>query len=388
MQSYLTAEISAVAVAGNLALLRGLLDPATRICAVVKADCYGHSIDLLAPVLAKAADWLAVTTPDEGLHLRDLGYRGPVLMFFAPCPHEGGRGDPDTLAELTARGVTLTLVSADEVAQVADAARRAATVADVHVKIDTGMTRSGVLPDLAPALVAKIGATRGIRLTGLFTHFAAADEPDKSFTLEQLGRFMAAVEACGRRKGLVLHAANSAATIDAPETHLDMVRPGIALYGYQPSNRMRTRLPLRPALRLWAPLMQVKSVPAGSRCGYGLTHKFDRPATIGLVPIGYGDGYFRSLSNRATMRVRGADVPICGRVSMDQVILDLTDVPDARVGDQAEIMSPEPADPHSVENLAKLAGTIPYEITCQLTGPRVRRVLVDSFAGQHGSTGF
>ena len=384
MDSYLTAEISAAAVAGNLALLRERVGPATRICAVVKADCYGHSIDLLTPVLARAADRLAVTTPDEAIHLRDLGYSGPVLMFFAPCPHTGGEGDRQTLAELIARGVTLTVVCPDEVSQVSRAARDAGTVADVHVKIDTGMTRSGALPEVAPSLAARIDATEGVRLTGLFTHFATADEADKSFATAQHDRFIAAVGACGPRKAMTLHAANSAATIDMPQTHLDMVRPGIALYGYQPSDQMQTHLPLRPSLRLWAPLMQVKSVPAGSRCGYGLTHTFERAGRIALVPIGYGDGYFRCLSNKATMRVRGIDVPIRGRVSMDQVILDVTSVPDARVGDQAEIMSPDPAAPHSVENLARLAGSLPYEITCQLTGPRVRRVLVDSFDGPAG----
>ena len=154
-----------------------------------------------------------------------------------------------------------------------------------------------------------------------------------------------------------------------------MIRPGIALYGYQPSDQISTRLPLRPCLRLTGRLMQVKDVPAGSRCGYGLTYRFDRPSRTGLVPVGYGDGYLRSLSNRATMRIRGRDVPIRGRVAMDQIIIDLTDVAGAKVGDEVEIISSDPSAPHSVENLARLAGTIPYEITVRL-GRRVRRRLV------------
>ena len=162
-----------------------------------------------------------------------------------------------------------------------------------------------------------------------------------------------------------------------------MVRPGIAVYGYQPSDQMHNRLPLRPALRLWGRLMQIKTVPAGSRCGYGLTHTFDRPSRLGLVPVGYADGYLRSLSGKGVMRVAGREVAVCGRVSMDQVIVDLTDLPQVRVGQKVEIISPDPAAPNSVEGLSRLAGTIPYELTCRL-GPRVRRVLVAEPAEEAG----
>jgi len=169
--------------------------------------------------------------------------------------------------------------------------------------------------------------------------------------------------------------------VDLPETHLEMVRPGIAVYGYQPSDEMHVRLPLQPCLRLTGRLMQVRPMPAGSRCGYGLRHTFERDSRVGLVPVGYADGYLRCLTNKTVMRVRGQLVPARGTISMDQTIVDLTDVPSAAVGDEVEIISPDPADPHSVENLARLAGTIPYEITCRL-GDRVRRRLVESFASR------
>jgi alanine racemase len=212
----------------------------------------------------------------------------------------------------------------------------------------------------------------------MYTHFATADETDKEFTRRQLATFLETVGPY-RSPELVLHAANSAAVIDMPSTHLDMVRPGIAVYGYQPSEEIRTRLSLQPALRLWGRLMQIKTVRAGSRCGYGLTHAFTCDSRVGLVPVGYGDGYMRCLGRKhVTMRVRGRDVPVCGRVSMDQVIIDLSSVRDAQVGDEVEIMSPDPSAPHSVENLSRLAETIPYEITCRL-GRRVRRVLVETF---------
>ncbi len=376
VESYLTAEISASAVRANLALLRGRLSPGTRLCAVVKADCYGHGVETLLGVIAESADMLAVAAPQEAIELRRLGYAGDVLIFFTPCAWGVGRELRDALAELVAGDVALTVVASREVDAIAVAAGKLGRPARVHVKIDTGMTRSGVVPEGAAELVEMIRRTPGVELVGLYTHFAAADEADKSFAREQLQRLRAVIGACDCGDGTTVHAANSAAIIDLPETHLDMVRPGIAIYGYQPSRQMRNSLPLRPALRLWGPVMQIKDVPAGSRCGYGSAYTCTRASRVGLVPVGYGDGYLRCLSGKATVRVVGCDVPVLGRISMDQVIVDLTDVSGAEVGTAAEIISTDPSAPHSVENLARLAGTIPYEITCRL-GRRVRRVLVE-----------
>ena len=376
MENYLTAEVSSSAVKANLALLRQRLSPGTRLCAVVKADCYGHGLSLLLSLLAQETDCLGVATPEEAVNLRRMGYEGPILVFFSACAYADGHDLRDALKELIVRKVTLTVAAAWEVKAVADASASVGAAAEVHLKIDSGMGRSGVRPAEAPAAVERIRKEPMIRLSGMYTHFAVAEDPDKSYTLAQLQRYLGAVEACGGRAGLALHAANSAATIDLPETHLDMVRPGLAIYGYQPSDEMRTKLALRPSLRLTGRLMQVKTLPAGSRCGYGLRYTFTRDSRVGLVPMGYGDGYFRCLSNTASMRIRGRDVPVRGTISMDQILVDLTDVPQAAVGDEIEILSPDPRAPNSVENLARLANTIPYEITCRL-GNRVRRTLVD-----------
>lgn len=376
MESYLTAEISASAVRSNLEVLKGFLARGVKLCPVVKADCYGHGVEILLGLLSEAAAVLGVATPEEAIRLRRLGYERSILMFFSACAYADGAGHRDALEELIAQHVTLTVVTAEEVADVAKSARRVGADARLHVMIDTGMCRSGIGCAEAPALAEAIRSQGALKLTGLYTHLATADEADKTFAREQLARFAQVVSACGGRRGVTLHAANSAGTIDLPESHLDMVRPGIAVYGYQPSAQMHNSPPLRPSLRLWGRLMQVKDVPPGSRCGYGLTYTFEKPGRTGLVPVGYADGYLRALSNLATMRIRGRDVPVRGRVSMDQVIIDLTDLPEAQVGDEVEIISPDPAAPHSVENLARLADTIPYEITCRL-GRRVRRVLVD-----------
>lgn len=375
MTTGLTADISASAVVHNINTLRDRLGPGVKLCAVIKADCYGHSLRLLLATLAQHVDHLAVATGEEALQIRRLGCQTPVLVFtaisaFSACP--AGRR---MLAELVRNGLTLTAASPQEALDAAAAAAQVNVDALVHVKVDSGMGRSGALPPAVPDVVAALRKQTRVKLTGVYTHFASSDETDKTSTLAQLEAFLSAVDAGGGREGLILHAANSGAAIDLPETHLNMVRCGIVLYGYQPSDEMHQRLPLQPALRIWGRLTQVKHVPAGSKCGYGLTHQFPRPSKVGLVPIGYADGYLRGLSNKAVMRVCGKYAPVCGRVSMDQVILDLTDIPNVRIGDVVEIMSDHPEEPHSVENLARLAGTIPYEITCRL-GARIQRVLV------------
>jgi len=376
MESYLTAHISTSAIEHNVRLLRACLQPGTKLCAVVKADCYGHGLTNLLGPLSRHADWLAVTNPEEALTLRSLGYERPLLMFFSACANVEGNQLRDTLAELIAQDVTLTIVSPAEVAAVGQVARAVGSVADIHVKVDTGMGRSGVLPEAAPGLMDTARRQPSVAVTGMYTHFATADEADKSYAHKQLDTFLRTVDACGGHSGLCLHAANSAALIDLPETHLDMVRPGIAVYGYQPSDEMARKLTLKPALRLTGRLMQLKTLPAGHKCGYGLTYTTPKDTLVGLVPVGYADGYPRCLSNRATMRIRGIDVPIRGRVAMDQVMIDLTDVPAATIGDEVEIISNDPANPHSAENLARLCNTITYEIITRL-GNRARRVLED-----------
>ena len=235
------------------------------------------------------------------------------------------------------------------------------------------MGRLGVLARQAADMIVTIQESPGVELTGLYTHFATADEVEREAVFHQLELFRSIVPDIG---GIMLHAANSAASIDFPETHFDMVRPGIAVYGCHPSDHLTNRVGLRPCMTVKAKLIAVKHVPEGSRCGYGLTHRFARDSKVGIVPIGYGDGYFRNLSGKAVVRISGMDAPVCGRVSMDQMTVDVTDIPQVQVGDDVEIISADPQAPNSVENLARLAGTIPYEITCHL-GHNIRHVLVD-----------
>jgi alanine racemase len=376
MDEHLVAEISVGAVRHNLRLLRECVGPDVRICPAVKADCYGHGLELLWRAIAEESDAMAVASAGEAVGLRELGYDGELLMFFTPCSLRAGQAGHETLKELISHNVTLTIVNAAGAEAMVRAAGELGVEASVHIKIDTGMGRSGVPHNVAADLVGRVRGERSLRLTGLYTHFATADEADKSYALAQLDTFHGVVDAFRGDEGLTVHAANSAGAIDLAVSHLDMIRPGIAVYGYQPSGEMQTVLPLRPCLRVRSILMQTKDITAGSSVGYGLTHTFDRATRVGLVPVGYADGYPRNLSGKVCMRIAGVDVPVCGRVAMDQVIVDLTEVPSARIGDEVEVISSDRSELHSVESLAGLAGTIPYEITCGLGG-RVRRVGVE-----------
>jgi len=373
----ITAEISLGALRENVRLLRERIGPAVKFCAVVKADAYGHGLDLLAGPIEQVADWLAVCTPEEAVALRRLGVRKPILALFSPHAVPGERHREEALDTLIREEVVLTVGQCPAVDVIRAATERTQKAVTVHVKIDTGMQRAGVLPDEVPDLLARLRAEPRIRLGGVCTHFATADESDRTPLVDQLACFHQALSDQPLPSDLIRHAAASAAVIDLPETHLDMVRVGLALYGCAPAEPIRERVPLRPILRLTAPLMQIKAVRTGTRTGYGLAYTFPSDTSIGLVPIGYGDGYPRCLSNRSMVSVRGTTVPLRGRVSMDQIVIDLGEVPDAELGDEVEIISPDPAAPHSAENLARLAGTIPYEILCAVGTTRVQRVPVE-----------
>jgi len=364
MKNYLTASISASAVRHNIALVRERIASGVKLCPVVKDDCYGHGMDVLYPVLSGLVDGFAVASPHEALALRRRGYKGFILCLLSAYFDELEVQD-----ELVRQSITQTVMSNTALASIRAAAERVGAAAHVHLKVDTGMGRLGVPVGQAADLIDAIHELADVELTGIYTHFAMADESDKTTTLLQLEQFRSIIPKTGN---LVIHAANSAAVIGVPEACFDMVRMGIALYGYRPMDGMD----LRPCMEVSAQLIAVKHLVKGSRSGYGLTHKYTRDSRVGIVPIGYGDGYFRNLSNQAVVRINGKDAPVCGLVSMDQMTVDVTDIPAAKVGDKVEIISSDPQAPNSVENLARLAGTIPYEITCHL-GHNIRHVLVD-----------
>jgi len=367
MKNYLTAHISEAAIRHNIQLIRDRVGKTVQICPVVKDDCYGHGMDVLYPVLADCVDGFVVAAPLEALDLRRRGYKGFILCLLSAYFDQ-----LDVQDELVRQSITQTVMSKTALASIHAAAERLEIPAQVHLKVDSGMGRLGVPLGQAEELINAITELSDLKLTGIYTHFATADEADKTMALQQLEQFKAILP---HHQNILIHASNSAATIDLPEAHFGMVRLGVALYGYQPSEMLKNKLPLRPCMTVHAKLIALKHMPKGSRSGYGLEHCYTSDSRVGIVPIGYGDGYFRNLSGKSVVRIHGKEAPVCGRVSMDQITVDVTHIPEATIGDQVEVISSDPVAHNSVENLARLAGTIPYEITCHL-GHNIRHILV------------
>lgn len=362
---YLRAEISPARLSHNLQILRDTIGPKVKLCIVAKANCYGHSLIHCLPSILAHADCIATGTADEAWEVRQLAPKIPIqiLLPFALI------GSVSFARELLGQGVAVTLSSDADLAQLRHTCAKTGVKAEVHLKIDTGMSRAGILPEQTPAFIEQVQRIRAVRVAGIFTHLATADD-NKGFARKQLAKFEKIRRALPGAGNTIAHAAASAATLDLPESHYDMVRIGIGTFGYRPSPKIRSQAPLQGVMRLVTRLMQTKQVAAGTRVGYGLTYRFRQAGRLGLIPIGYADGYDRRLSNCAKVKIRGQWVPVRGRISMDQTSIDLTTMPQAAVGDEVEVISWNREDPNSVENLARLIGSIPYEITTQL-GRRV-----------------
>jgi alanine racemase len=266
-----------------------------------------------------------------------------------------------------------TVAAASDLARIALAAQKRLSV---QIMLDTGFGREGMCPDGLDDLICAIDSFPSLRLTGLCTHFASAEEPGNFLTADQLRRFTLATDKHVAAKKILRHAANSAAVFFSPQSHLDMVRPGISIYGLDPRLAPSLDRPLRPVMKWIAPLLMIRDLPRGTSLGYGQTWTAPRDTRIGLVPVGYGDGYLRAFSNRAAMLLHNRPVPVVGRVSMDYTMLDVGDVPTATVGDEVTILDNNPLSPASAYALADCAGTIPYEFLCRI-GPRIPRVAVE-----------
>jgi alanine racemase len=272
----------------------------------------------------------------------------------------------------------LTLCSstaADDLARIAQSRNQRA---NVQIMLNTGLNRAGVDPHEFDALVEKISALPALRLVGIATHFASSDEPANPMNTEQLSRFLAATTSIltGNASRPHLSAANSGGVFFQPASHLDMVRPGISIYGIDPTCRPAIDRPLRPVMKWTAPLIAIRDIAAGAQVGYGQTWTAKKQARLGLIPVGYADGYPRALSNCGTAVLAGQPAPVVGRVSMDLMVIDLQNAPQATVGDEVTLLDSDPLSPASVYRIAELAQTIPYEIFCRI-GKRVRRVAVD-----------
>ncbi len=363
------AEIDLDAVYDNVKAAKSLTKPDTKMMAVIKADGYGHGAVPLARVLDPLTDAYGVAILEEGVELRQAGVTKPILILgYTPKP----------LYEPMIRYDIMTAVFTLEMAQeISQTAVRMEKTSKIHIKLDTGMSRIGFQPD-ANSLeqIKKIAALPGIQIEGCFTHFARMDEVDKTKAREQFRRYMdftAQIEAAGIPLP-VKHVSNSAGIIEMPEVNLDMVRDGICIYGLYPSQEVaKERLPLIPAMQWKAYVSYVKTLPAGVEIGYGGTYTTTKETIVATIPVGYADGYPRSLSNRGCVLIRGQRAPILGRVCMDQFMVDVTGIPNVQTGDMVTLFGCDGEEILSVEEVADLSGSFNYEFVCDV-GKRVPRV--------------
>ncbi len=371
-------EIDVGALRHNLRLFRRLLTPGTRLAAVVKANAYGHGLDAVAPVAAREADVLAVHSAGEARRLRALGVGSPVLVMGFVPRHE---------MEGLDAGVHLLVSTEESVRWAGEHARATGVRLPLHLKIETGTHRQGVSPERAVEL-ARLAASEGLEVVGAATHFANIEDTlEHDFAQEQLARFREAVARLERELGKPLpyvHAACSAAALLFREADFTMARVGIAMYGHWPSREThlswvldhgRDGVRLQPVLSWKAVVGQVQEVPAGATVGYGRTWRALRPTRLAVIPVGYADGYPRVLGNRARVLVRGVAVPVVGRVCMNILMADVTDVPGVAVGDEVVLIGRQGEAEVTAEDLAQLSGTIAYEILARLS-PGIPRIVI------------
>jgi alanine racemase len=377
--------ISRDALLHNAALIRRSLPFGTRICAVVKADAYGHGADLVLDALfnfstdeleAPAIDAVAVATVDEA---EDLPGTGLPTFIFRPVENSFLGSQRSRIESAIRNNWVLTVCSAAAAGDVARIAVSLGKRASIQIMLDTGMTRTGVGAADFPHLFNTITAHAALRLVAVGTHFSQAEQPYSACTAIQLDRFRSASDlpvathnAAAKGK-ITRHAANSAGIFFHRNAHFDMVRPGLSLYGLDPTFAPAVDRPLRPALKWTAPLIGIRDVAKGTPVGYGQTWLAPRDTKIGLVPVGYADGYLRAFSNKASMLLVNRPVPVVGTVSMDSTTLDLGPDSQAILGDEVTILDDNPISPASAYALARWADTIPYEIFCRI-GPRVKRI--------------
>ncbi|MGB9814060.1 MAG: alanine racemase [Thermovenabulum sp.] len=358
----------------NIKEVLRIKDRNSKFCAVVKADAYGHgAVEVSRIALSMGADYLAVAFLDEALVLRKEGIEAPILILgFTP---------EDQFDKIIENDITQTVFSFELAKKLSLKAREMGKSAKVHIKLDTGMGRIGFLAETSSLPeIEEIFNLPNIEVEGIFTHFAKADEKDKGFTFEQFDRFMTVVGKLENKgyKIPIKHVANSAAIIDLPETHLDMVRAGIMLYGCYPSDEVdKEKVDLKPVMCFKTKIAHLKELEKGKPISYGGTFITQRKSKIATLPVGYADGYFRLLSSKGEVVVRGKRAKVVGRVCMDQCMIDVTDLEEIKVGDDVELFGEGRENGVTADEVAKMIGTISYEVLCAVS-KRVPRVYIEN----------
>lgn len=377
-QPYLSwVEVDLDAIAFNISGLKRYVGDKVLVGAVVKGNAYGHgAVEVSRAALASGADWAIVNRSNEGVELRQAGITAPLLVLGYLMPEEAER--------VVRWDLTPTVSDVTHVEALSKAAGEQGKVVNVHLKVDTGLGRQGVMPNEALDFARWLVRVPNLRMEGMYSHFAVADEgaaDSVEYTRKQFDTYMAV------RKQLldadvaipISHIANSAATLNSPEMHLDMVRCGSAVGGIYPSGDVKRTVPLRPALALKSHVARIKDLPGGSAISYGRTYVTKQDARIALIPVGYGDGYRRGLSNVGCILVRGRRAPIVGRICMDQCMIDVTGIPGVQLHDEAVLIGAQGDEWLSGEEVGALVGTNAYDITTTLA-PRIPRVYIQNAA--------
>lgn len=360
----LKAHIYSEALISNARQLKSHCRPGVKFCAVVKANAYGHGIAEAVHILKNAdVDFFAVASVYEAYYIAQMAIRQPIFVLEPLHPGQ----DYEQILLCARNSFHCSIASLEAAEYVEHALADTPYTMQLHLNIDSGMGRCGVDGDVADKLLEFIDNAKKLNLAGVYTHFATADEDDLSFAYEQLNVFNRFLERHNirSRKNVIVHAANSAATIKMPQAHFDMVRCGIALYGYFSRPQTNPQVSLKPAMKLEAPIVLLKDMPTGASISYGRSFRTTRRTLVGLVPMGYADGYWRCFSNKAVMKVGEIFVPVIGRVCMDQLLIDVTDVPNVHPGQTVTILDDDHNSPCGAYALSDLADTIVYEIiTC------------------------
>lgn len=367
------AKIDLDAVAYNMEQMKRSLKPETKVMAVIKADGYGHGAVQIAEMMERwEYIWgFAVATLDEAVVLRTEGIRKPILVL--------GCVFPDQYMEMLNHEIRMNVYTEEMAESISQMAAREGKTAYMHIKLDTGMARLGFdISEQSVEAVQRISEMKNVCMEGIFTHFAKADETSKEFTKKQIDEFKWMVRKL-KEKGVSFtyeHCSNSAGIIDVPEANFDLVRAGISTYGLYPSDEVEKKnVKLKPALALKSHVAFVKEIEAGTPVSYGGTFVADRKMTIATIPVGYADGYPRSLSNKGYVLIRGRKAPIIGRVCMDQFMVDVTEIEGASFGDKVTMIGKDGKEVLPVEVLSELSGRFNYEFICDL-GKRIPRVYV------------
>jgi alanine racemase len=360
-------EIDLDAIRYNLRQIKTLVPSATKVMAVVKANAYGHGIVEVSSALNKAGvDYLGVATVDEALAIRKAHIDRPILILGSILPSE--------LKATLDKDITLTLCTTELLRAFDEVAKGKRKKPKVHIKVDTGMGRIGIWHTEAVSFIADVVDHDSVEIEGIYTHFSSAAR-DKFFTQYQIASFETICRELDT-SGVPIplkHAANSIGVIGLTRTHLNMIRPGLIIYGMYPKKNFTRRIKLKPALNLRTAVVYLKDTPPGRSISYGRTYITQKHTKIATIPIGYGDGYGRILSNKAEVLVRGARAPVVGKVTMDQTMLDVGHIKNIKVGDEVVLIGKQRDDRITAEELARLCSTIPYEIVCSI-GARVPRV--------------